>query len=122
MNRYNRNYRRWVESRIFGRTYHDQTKHVKNGGHTVRRRVSKNFKIGPSLSFCRTKCLFKIWANESIQQELSAMGRKQNIWQNIAMMADTSAQHCNAKTNFTKNYSFTEDSVNTDNTVSLLNA
>ena len=63
---------------------HDQTKHVKNGGHAVRRRVSKNFKIGSSLSFYRTKCLFKIWANESIQQELSAMRRKQNIWQNIA--------------------------------------
>ena len=88
--------------------------------------MPQSFKIEPSLSFYGTKCLFKIWANESIQQELSAMGRKQNIWQNIATNAYdgryVSARHCNAKTNFTKNSSFTEDSVNTDNTVSLLNA
>ena len=47
--------------------------------------MPKSFKIGPSLSFYGTKCLFKIWANESIQQELLAMGRKQNIWQNIEL-------------------------------------
>ena len=49
--------------------------------------MCKSFKIGPSLSFYGTKCLFKIWANESIQQELSAIGRTQNIWQNIATNA-----------------------------------
>ncbi len=32
----------------------------------------------------RIKCLFKIWAYEAIQYELSMMDRKQNIWQNIA--------------------------------------
>ena len=52
-----------------------------------RRRVPKSFKIEPPLRFYGTKCLFKIWANESIRQELSAMGRKQNIWQNIATNA-----------------------------------
>ena len=26
----------------------------------------------------------EIWADEEIQQELSAMGRKQNIWENVA--------------------------------------
>ena len=46
--------------------------------------MPKTFKIGPSLIFYGNKCLFKIRTNVSIQQELSAMGRKQNIWQNIA--------------------------------------
>ena len=51
--------------------------------------MPKSFNIEPYLSFYGTKCLFKLWANESIQQELSAMGtcRKQNIWQNIATNA-----------------------------------
>ena len=76
-----------IETTSQGSFNYDQTEHVKNGGHAVRRRVPKSFKIGLSLSFYGTKCLFKIWANESIQQELSAMGRKQNIWQNIATNA-----------------------------------
>ena len=85
--------------------------------------MPKSLKIGPSLSSYGTKCLFKIWANGSIQQELSAMGRKQNIWKNIATNAYDGGYKCtNAKTNFRKNSSFTEDSINTDNTVSLLNA
>ena len=96
--------------------------HVKNGGHAVRRRVPKSFKIGPSLSFYGTKCLFKIWANESIKQEFSAMGRKQNI--NLAEHSHECFIRRRIqvhKINFTKNSSFTEDRVNTDNTVSLLN-
>ena len=92
----------------------------------VRRRVPKSFKIGPSLSFYGTKFLFNIWANELIQQELSAMGRKQKIWQNIVTNAYESGYKRtalqSAKTNFTKISSFTKDSVNTENTVSLLNA
>ena len=30
------------------------------------------------------KWLAEIWADEEIQRQLSAMGRKQNIWENIA--------------------------------------
>ena len=30
------------------------------------------------------KCLFELWADKEIQQQLSAIGRKRNIWKNIA--------------------------------------
>ena len=52
------------------------------------------------------------------------MGRKQNIWQNIATNAHDGGYKRTAlqyKNKLHKKYSFTEDSVNTDNTVSLLN-
>jgi len=38
-------------------------------------------KIG---AIMRSKCLVETWADEEIQRQLSAMGRKQNIWENIA--------------------------------------
>jgi len=34
--------------------------------------------------YYEAKCLVEIWADEEIQRQLSAMGRKQNIWENIA--------------------------------------
>jgi len=33
--------------------------------------------------YYEAKCLVEIWADEEIQRQLSAMGRKQNIWENI---------------------------------------
>jgi len=39
--------------------------------------LPKRTKIG-------AKCLVEIWADEEIQWQLSVMGRKQNIWKNIA--------------------------------------
>ncbi len=97
-------------------------KHVKNGGHEVRGRVSKSFKIGPSMSFYETKCLFKIWTNEAIQQELSAVGRKQNIWQNIATKIYHGGYKHTALNKLHKKFFSAKDSANTVNTVSLLNA
>ena len=35
-------------------------------------------------SYYETKLLVEIWTDEEIQRQLSAMGRKQNIWENIA--------------------------------------
>ena len=35
-------------------------------------------------AYYEAKCLVEIWADEEIQRQLSAMGRKQNIWENIA--------------------------------------
>ena len=35
-------------------------------------------------SYYEANCLVEIWADEEIQRQLSAMGRKQNIWENIA--------------------------------------
>ena len=34
--------------------------------------------------YYETKCLVEIWADEEIQRQLSAMDRKQNIWEDIA--------------------------------------
>jgi len=34
--------------------------------------------------YYEVKCLAEIWADKEIQQQLSAMGRKQNIWENIS--------------------------------------
>jgi len=42
--------------------------------------VQKNQNWG----YFEAKCLVKIWADEEIQRQLSAMSRKQNIWENIA--------------------------------------
>ena len=36
-------------------------------------------------------CLVEIWANKEILRQLSAMGRKQNIWENIAANVMTNA-------------------------------
>ena len=33
--------------------------------------------------YYEAKCLVEIWADEEIQRQLSAMGNKQNIWENI---------------------------------------
>ena len=35
-------------------------------------------------SFYEAKCLVEVWADEVIQRQLAAMGRKQNIWESIA--------------------------------------
>ena len=35
-------------------------------------------------SYYKAIWLVEIWADEEIQQQLSAMGRKQNTWENIA--------------------------------------
>ena len=37
-----------------------------------------------NLGYYEAKCLVEIMADEETQQQLSAMGRKQNIWENIA--------------------------------------
>ena len=42
--------------------------------------AQKNQKWG----YYEVKWLVEIWVNEEIQRQLSAMGRKQNIWENIA--------------------------------------
>ena len=34
--------------------------------------------------YYEAKWLVEIWADEKIQRQLSAMGRKQNIWEDIA--------------------------------------
>jgi len=34
--------------------------------------------------FNEAKCLVEIWAAKEIQRQLSAMGRKQNVWENNA--------------------------------------
>ena len=36
------------------------------------------------LGYYKAKCLVEIWADEEIQRQLSAMGREQIIWENIA--------------------------------------
>lgn len=53
-------------------------------------RAQKNQNWG----YFKAKCLAEIWTNEEIQQQLSAIGRKRNIWQNIAKTnATTMKQH-----------------------------
>ena len=34
--------------------------------------------------YYEAQCLVETWADEEIQRQLSAMGRKQNIWESIA--------------------------------------
>ena len=34
--------------------------------------------------YYEAKCLVEVWADKEIQRQLSLMGRKQNIWENIA--------------------------------------
>ena len=53
-----------------------------------------------SLAICQG--LVEIWADEEIQRQLSAMGRKQNIWENIAAKLNDNgnkrtASQCKAK-------------------------
>ena len=48
--------------------------------------------------YYEAKCLVEMWANEEMQWQLSAMGRKQNIWgrtllQNLMTNACTMKQH-----------------------------
>jgi len=38
----------------------------------------------PNWGYYEANVLVEIWADEEIQHRLSAMGRKQNIWENIA--------------------------------------
>ena len=38
----------------------------------------------PNWGCYEAKWLVEIWADKEMQRQLSAMGRKQNIWENIA--------------------------------------
>ena len=38
----------------------------------------------PNWGYYEANFLVEIWADEEIQRQLSAMGRKNNIWENIA--------------------------------------
>ena len=46
-------------------------------------RKEKSAQNNQNCGYYKATCLVEIWANEEIQQQLSAMGRKQNIWKNI---------------------------------------
>ena len=84
-----------IETTSGGSFDHDQTKHIQNRGWMRRR---GEWPKDPKLD------LVKIRADEEIQRQLSAVGRKHNIWENIAakpITTVTSVQHRNAKPKFT---------------------
>jgi len=84
-----------IETTLQGSFTHDQTKHVQNGRQMCRGgECPKELK----LVLYEAKCLVEMWANEEMQWQLSAMGRKQNIWgrtllQNLMTNACTMKQH-----------------------------
>ena len=47
-------------------------------GEEVRAQKNQNW------GYYEAKCPVEIWPGEEIQRQLSAMGRKQNFWENIA--------------------------------------
>jgi len=55
---------------------HDQMKHVQNG-RWMRRRGE--WPKDPNWGYYEANFLVEIWADEEIQRQLSAMGRKHNI-------------------------------------------
>jgi len=67
-----------IETTSLGSFNHDQTKHVQNGGWMWRGGECQTW------GYYEARCLVEIWADGEIQREFSAMGRNQNIWENIA--------------------------------------
>ena len=59
---------------------HDQAKHVQNGG-CQDEAIAQNKQ---NWGYNEGKCLVEIWADKEVQRQLLAMGKKQNIWENIA--------------------------------------
>ena len=61
-----------------------------------------NTEKNPNWGYYEAKWLVEIWADEEIQQQLWAMGRKQNTWENIAANLNDNdykhtASHCKTK-------------------------
>lgn len=63
---------------------HDQTKHVPNGGCQDAEIEEASDQKNQNWGFYDVKCIVEIWDYEEIQLQLSAMGRNQNVWENIA--------------------------------------
>jgi len=84
-----------IETTSRGSFNHDQIKHVQNGGWMRRRgEWPKNPKLG--------LFLVEIWADKERQRQLSAMGRKHNIWENIAAKLSNSGYKLTASQRKTK--------------------
>jgi len=70
-----------IKTTLRGSFNHNQTKYIQNGGWMQR---GGEYPKNQNWGCYGAKCLVEIWVNEEIQRELSAMGRNQNIWENIA--------------------------------------
>jgi len=72
-----------IETTSRGSFNHDQMKHVQNGG-WMRGEEASGQKT-PNWDYYEANFLVDlVWADEEIQRQLWAMGRKHNIWENIA--------------------------------------
>jgi len=62
-----------IETTSRGSLNHDQMKHVQNGGGCGEEASGQKT---PNWGYCEAKFLVEIWADEEIQRQLSAMGKK----------------------------------------------